>query len=197
MLRTSPASWTRAAFGVLVLASAGALTLASVSEPPEAPQEKEAPAPPRTDAGVWDGTWVYVSRDSRLALWLRTTAGKPELRLQYQSLAQAEAFETDWNGVATYYLAGQPASFQIEITRRDANTIEGKWNWDLDFEDSGRYEDGAFTLYRAGDGRQLVLRFDKLERRIRRNADVTRYTIKTAWTFTKASKRLVLWDEVY
>jgi hypothetical protein len=153
--------------------------------------------PVRTDAGVWDGTWYFVSRDNRMVMWLRTTDGKPELKLQYQSLASAEAFETDWTGRASYYLAGEPATFDCTLTQRDANTLQGTWNWKLEFEDSSRTENGTFTIYRAGDGRQLVMRFDELERQLRRHNEIRRYPMKTSWTFTKASKRLLLWDEVY
>jgi hypothetical protein len=153
--------------------------------------------PERTDAGVWDGTWSFVSRDNRMVLWLRTQNGKPELKLQYQSLANAEAFETDWTGRSSYYLAGEPATFECVLTQRDANTLQGNWNWKLEFEDSGRVEVGTFTIYRAGDGRQLVMRFDKLERQLRRRDEVKRYQMNTSWTFTKASKRILLWDEVY
>lgn len=157
----------------------------------------EVRVPERTDAGLWDGTWMYTSRDNRIVLWFRTEGGKPQVKLQYQSLASAEAFETDWSGKAVYYLSGEPATFDIALTRRDANTVRGTWNWKVEFTDSGRTEKGAFTLYRAGDGRQLVFKFDNLERIVRRRDQVKHYPMDTSWTFTKASKRLVLWDEVF
>jgi len=182
----------------LAALSAAALAPSSHAQGMDRDFGKEAVLiPERTDAGVWDGTWFFVSRDSRMVIWLRTVGGKPELKLQYQSLANAEVFETDWSGRSSYYLAGEPATFECLPTSRDANTIQGTWNWKLEFEDSARVEVGTFTMFRAGDGRQLVMRFDKLERQVRRNNDVKKYDLKTSWTFTKASKRILLWDEVY
>jgi hypothetical protein len=151
----------------------------------------------RSDAGVWDGTWFYSSRDARIMVWMRTQDGKPELKLQYQSLASAESFETDWTGKASYYLAGEPASFDCHLTEGDANTIRGTWDWRVEFDDSGRSEVGTFTIYRAGDGRQLLMRFDTLERKVRRRDEIQKHSLATAWTFMKASKRIVLWDEVF
>ncbi len=154
-------------------------------------------APERTDAGVWDGTWYYVYRDGRFGIWIRRGKdGKPELKLQYQSLSAPEAFETDWSGKATYYLSGQPATFEIQLDQRDEKTMHGRWKWEVQFEDSGRTESGTFTLYRAGDGRQMVMKFDPLERVIRRRDQVKRYNVASTWTFLKGSKRLALWDEL-
>lgn len=157
----------------------------------------EVMIPQRTDAGVWDGTWMFVSRDNRMALWVRTEGGKPQVKLQYQSLASAEAFVTDWSGKAVYYLAGEPASFDLGITHRDANMIRATWTWKVEFTDSGRTEMGTVTMFRAGDGRQLVFHFDKLERIVRRRDQVKHYPMETSWTFTKVSKRIVQWDEVF
>lgn len=159
--------------------------------------KEDVAIPQRTDAGTWDGTWFFVSRDFRMVLWVRTVGGKPEVKLQYQSLSNAEVFETDWSGRSSYYLAGEPATLECLLTSRDANTMQGTWSWKLEFEDSARIENGNFTMYRAGDGRQLVMRFDKLERQVRRRDEMKKYDMRTSWTFTKASKRLVLWDEVY
>ncbi len=157
----------------------------------------EPAVPVRTDAGVWDGTWYYVHRDGWMAMWIRRAKdAKPEVKLQYLSLIAPEAFETDWNGKATYYLVGQPATFEIALDERTDTTIRGTWKWDVQFEDSGRTETGTFTLYRASDGRQMVLKFDRWERIIRRRDEVKRYSRPPAWTFVKASKRLVLWEEI-
>jgi hypothetical protein len=53
------------------------------------------------------------------------------VRLQYQSLAGPEAFETDWAGKASYYMAGKPASFSLTLGSADADVIAGKWDWEL------------------------------------------------------------------
>jgi hypothetical protein len=190
--------------GLLALAGVF-LTTVSFAGPPPRRIKGDLPiagrvgtaVPERTDAGVWEGTWYYVYRDGWMALWIRPGGdGKPEVKLRYQSLATSEAFETDWNGRATYYLAGQPATFELSLDERTDTTIRGRWRWDVQFEDSGRTETGRFQMYRAADGRQLVLRFDEWELVIRRRDQIKRYSRPPAWTFVKASKRLVLWDEI-
>src|SRR5262249_42392592 len=80
-----------------------------------------------TTSGSFDGTWMYVNRDSRYAMWIRTRNGKPQVKLQYQSLANPEAFETDWDGKATYYLAGTPVTFELKLGKADANQIVATW----------------------------------------------------------------------
>lgn len=150
----------------------------------------------RTDAGVWDGTWIYVYRDGRMALWLRTREGKPELKIQFQSTATPEAFETDWNGRADYVLAGEPAVFEMAVTEGDENTLKGTWTWKVEFRTSGRSETGRFTLYRAGDGRHMVLRFDEYEKTIRKGERGSTFKGTPAWGFRKVSKRLALWEEL-
>lgn len=191
-------------FTVAVLALA-ALT-AWASDPPGNIRELPRPdaqfgrsgvlLPDSTAAGVWDGTWMYLSRDSQMAFWMRTQNGVPQMKLQYQSLAAPEAFETDWDGKAVYYIAGQPATYEIKLSKREKDALEGTWSWDVQFPDSGRAENGQFAMYRAGDGRSLVVRFDAFERTVRRGDQVTRYDVAPVWTFRKASKRLVLWDEL-
>lgn len=190
--------------GALLILSALPFAGAS-AQPPRVRLPRDLPlhravepgVPARTDAGVWEGTWYYVYRDGWMAIWIRRGKdAKPEVKLRYLSLVSPEAFETDWNGKATYYLVGQPATFEIALDERTDTTIRGTWTWDVQFEDSGRTETGAFTLYRASDGRQMVLKFDRWERIIRRRDEVKRYSRPPAWTFVKASKRLVLWDEI-
>lgn len=150
-----------------------------------------------TEMGDWNGTWFYQNRDFRMALWLRTDgSGKPELRFQYQSIASPEAFETDWTGSSRYFLAGQPVTFAIKITDGDADAFKGSWTWDVEFEDSSRTEAGHFIVRRVSTGRSLVVFFEDFERTLRRRDSVTKTTTPPAWAFAKASKRLILWDEI-
>lgn len=149
-----------------------------------------------TTKGTWDGTWFYVNRDMRAALWFRTVGGKLQGRMQYQSTAAPEAFETDWTGTATYYVAGKPATFKLTFDRVSRDKIEGRWDWDVQFEDSGRTEKGTFTLERVGEGRDLGFVFSKFRRELRRGAEIKAYELPLAWAFTKGSKRIVLWDEL-
>lgn len=179
-----------------VLVAAGASALLAQQPGVSRGRRVASGAAERTDAGVWDGTWIYVYRDGRMGLWLRTREGKPELRVQFQSTTSPEAFETDWNGRADYVLAGQPAVFEIALTEADENTLEGNWTWEVEFRNSGRSEKGRFTMYRARDGRHMVLRFDEYEKSIRKGERASTFTGTPAWGFRKVSKRLALWEEL-
>ncbi len=150
-----------------------------------------------TTAGDWYGTWMYVWRDGRMALWFRAGKdGKPEVRLQFQSTANPETFETDWSGKSTYYLSGQAATFEFRLTKRDKDGLAGRWDWNVDFADSGRSEKGDVRIYRVGDGRMLAFEFqDGYARTLRRGDRVTKQEIAPVFNFVKASRRIVLWDE--
>jgi hypothetical protein len=154
--------------------------------------------PPASDAGKWDGTWVYSSRDCRIGLWIRTVDGKPQMKLEYRSSQRPEVFETDWDTKASYYMAGEPARFAIEWSRRDTDRFEGKWVWEARLEDVSRRETSELSVYRTGDGRSLVFKFDNWERAFRRGDDVQSMKAPIQiWGFTKVSKRVdVLWDEL-
>ncbi len=153
---------------------------------------------PRTDSGNWYGTWIYKSRDQRILLWLRETeSGKPEYRMQYQSLGTPEAFITDWTGRSEYAIAGTDAVFHLAAVKRNADSITGTLEWDLQFEDSGRRRSGEFEMFRGGDGRQLVMHFHKQALVVRRAGKEAVDEAPSAWTFIKYSKRLVLWEEVF
>jgi len=162
------------------------------------PGPQQYKATPRTDAGQWSGTWVYKSRNQRIVLWLRDNeSGKPEYRLQYQSLSSPETFVTDWNGRAEYAVTGTDALFDLAAAERDANTIRGTLKWDLQFKKSGRLKTGTFEMYRGGNGRHLVLNFPKQSLTLRRGKKVATEESGSAWTFIKYSRRLVLWEEVF
>ncbi len=155
--------------------------------------------PEDTGAGVWDGTYAFVCRDFRIALWIRMRDDKPEMKLRYHSLQAAESFETDWDGRATYYLAGAPATFEIAYKSRNARRIEGSWHWVAQATGSERIDDTVFSVFRSGWGRSAVFKFDKMERQVRRGNGVKIYPTAPPpiWTFRKVSKRVdVLWEEI-
>jgi hypothetical protein len=188
--------------GLLALTLAGllgrALSGETVEQPALDPSGRAAVVvPDRTDQGSWDGTWVYANRDAKYALWLRTSPeGRPEARLQYQSLSSPETFETGWDGKASYALSGQPVTFALTFDQADAFVLTGSWNWDAQFPDSARQEIGTFEAFRAGDGRSLVLRFKSYKRVVRRKDNVRTTEALPVWTFRKVSKREALWDEL-
>lgn len=154
--------------------------------------------PEETGAGVWDGAYAYACRDFKVALWIRTRDGVPELKLRYSSLQLPEEFETDWSGKATYYMGGSPGTFELAYRSRDAKRIEGGWHWAIQSAEEGRVEDASFTAYRTGIGRSVVFKFDKFEKELRKK-DVVRKIPSNpppVWTFRKVSKRTdVLWEE--
>jgi len=153
--------------------------------------------PPRDDAGSWDGTWWYVSRDSKIALWIRAENGTPQVKLRFLSMNAPEGFETDWTGAADYITKIGPGKFRLTLSERDLNTIHGRWDWSLEATDSARIESGTFAIHRTNRGRQLALVFEELIRTMHRKGrpdDV--FTSSPALTFFLASKRHVLWDEL-
>ena len=42
--------------------------------------------PERTDAGEWYGTWYYVQRDFKMAMWIRMEDGSPQVMVPRQRL---------------------------------------------------------------------------------------------------------------
>lgn len=149
-----------------------------------------------SDRGTWDGTWVYVNRDSRVVMWIKTENDVPQVKLRYSSTASPEGFETDWEGNAEYTMRNFPARFSLNFTQRDANRIKGRWEWRLGTERQARIEEADYTLFRTGDGRFMTLDFENFKRVVRSGDEEQVYTAYPAWTFAKASKRLVLWDEL-
>ncbi|HEX4823277.1 MAG TPA: hypothetical protein VFV19_03095 [Candidatus Polarisedimenticolaceae bacterium] len=149
-----------------------------------------------TNVGTFDGTWMYVNRDSHFALWIRTKNGKRQAKLQYQSLAGPEAFETDWDGKATYYMAGHPVTFELKLASADANKLSGAWNWDLEIGDSARKEKADIVVYRTVYGRTLQMDFNNYEKTIRKNGVDQTAKVPTSWAWIKVSKRELLWAEL-
>ena len=149
-----------------------------------------------TDDGVWGGTWFYVNRDIRMALWIRPGEDHPKVKVQFLRSGLHERFTTDWDGHVEFKAEGAPGIFTLGVTDGDDNRISATWDWDLQFADSGRTEKGTVQIYRTGDGRLMVFMFEDVERKIRRGQRFQEYPLNQVWTFRKASKREVLWDEL-
>ena len=149
-----------------------------------------------TTAGSFDGTWMYVNRDMRMALWVRTKDGVPQVRLQFQSLANPEAFETDWDGKAVYYLAGTPVNFELKLGAANADQILGAWSWTLKLEGTGRAETADVVLYRTEYGRTLQMDFQNYQKVITKGGKDQTIRMPVVWIWTKLSKRELLWDEL-
>jgi len=149
-----------------------------------------------TTAGSFDGTWMYVNRDLRFALWIRTKEGVPQVRLQYQSLANPEAFETNWDGKALYYMAGSPVTFEFTLGPSTADRIVGKWAWDATIGNSARRETADIVLYRTVFGRTVLMDFQNYEKRITDGGRNKIMKAPVVWNWVKISNRELLWDEL-
>jgi hypothetical protein len=152
-------------------------------------------APERTDAGDWAGTWFYVNKRRKMALWMRIEEGTPEFKLRVQEKGQNVT--TDWEGQSSYDDGGRSGEFSTTVDQRDENTISGSWVWTLGKPEHGWKTTADFTMYRTGHGRQLVMRIEKWHREYwgsRSPADMdTKFQV---WTFQKASRRQALWGEL-
>ena len=148
-----------------------------------------------TSAGSFDGTWMYVNRDMQFGMWIRTKNGVPQVKLQYQSLSSTEAFETDWDGKAAYYLAGAPVTFELKLGACTADRIVGSWSWVLKAGMTGRSETADIVMYRTWEGRTLLMDYQNFERTITRGDKQRVFKTPTVWNWIKVSKRELLWDE--
>jgi hypothetical protein len=152
--------------------------------------------PDPTGAGSFDGTWIYVNRDARFVLWSRVKDGVRQMRVQFQSLASPEAFETDWDGKADYYMAGSQVTFNLKLGASTPDRIDGTWSWLLEFGPLGRRETADLVIYRTGYGRKLLMDFQNYQKTITRGGQDQVMKAPMAWTWIKVSKRELLWDEL-
>lgn len=186
---------------LVTLACAGALPLESAADrrlPSKSsyPGQQGVFVPVRSDEGVWDGTWYYNSIECKIVIWLRTRRGKVEARARYQGLNRPIGFESDWKGTSAYYNAEQPSLFELKFSRTTPTDLDGTWKWDTRLANSSRNEAGTFTMFRALDGRTLVVEFKEYELVMISRDKTARITQAPTWTFIKASKREALWDEL-
>ena len=153
--------------------------------------------PQATDRGNWTGTWIYINRDVRFALWMKEEGDKIVAKMQYLgAYLTPETFETDWSGQANYTVQEKPATFSFVLDDITDDRIEASWDWVLNMHGSGREEHGKLELYRAGDGRRLVMHFKDFDRVIERAGQRMIHDKPQAWTFTKISRRLARWEEL-
>jgi len=152
--------------------------------------------PDPTTAGSFDGTWMYVNRDTRYAMWIRTKNGVPQVKIQFQSLASPEAFETDWDGKAVYYLAGTPVTYELKLGKSSTDQLTGTWTWNLKVEGVVRQETADLVVHRTGNGRSLLMDFQNYQKIVTQRGKDNIFRYPVAWTWNKVSKRELLWDEL-
>ena len=148
-----------------------------------------------TNAGTFDGAWMYVNRDLQFGMWIRTRNGVPQVKLHYQSHTGTETFETDWNGKAAYYLSGSPVTFELKLDQSNADRITGTWSWVFNIGRSGRSEKANIVMYRTWDGRTLLMDFQNFERTVTLGGHDRVFKLPVVWNWIKISKRELLWDE--
>jgi len=149
-----------------------------------------------TTAGSFEGTWLYLNRDAHFALWSRMKNGVPQVKIQYQSTASPEAFETDWDGKALYYLAGNPVTFELKLGPSTADRIVGKWFWELKVGDAHRLETADVVLHRTHYGRTMLMDFQNFEKTITHQGKDKVAKLPVVWNWIKISKRELIWDEL-
>jgi len=182
-----------AALLLLVLASA---PVPAQTDPRMYPGNSAVEVPPATEAGSFAGTWIYASRDARVAIWITQVDGRWELRYRYFSTAFPEGFETDWHGHAEYFVREFPGVFDLTLNERSDDRLAGTWNWTLDLPGAARGEHASVELFRSGNGLTLILHFENFAYERREATRTRRAEAEQIWSFRKASNRLVLWDEL-
>ncbi len=145
----------------------------------------------RSDAGDWAGTWFYVSKRRKMALWMRIEEGIPKFKLRVND--KGNNLTTDWDGQASYEARGKRGEFSMTVDQRDDRTISGSWVWTLGKPDHGWKTTADFTMYRTGHGRQLVMRVENWHRE---HAGRAQHLALQIWTFHKASRRQAVWGEL-
>jgi hypothetical protein len=153
--------------------------------------------PDPTEKGDWVGTWYFVSRDRKMALWIQGPEENPKVKFAFESTTGIpESFTTDWEGLAVYSSTGLPGKFALSLAERDRNHIAGSWDWWLGDENRGRHQTADFNLYRTTDGRTLVMLVtDSTIRRFTTRVESTTLD-KQVWTFRKATRREARWAEL-
>ncbi len=152
--------------------------------------------PDPTTSGSFDGTWMYVNRDTRYAMWIRTKDGAQQVKIQFQSLASPEAFETDWDGKAVYYLAGTPVTYELKLGKSSGDQLTGTWTWNLSIDGTRRQETADLVVHRTGNGRSLLMDFQNYQKIVTQRGQDKTFRYPVAWTWTKVSRRELLWDEL-
>jgi len=152
---------------------------------------------PATEDGNWDGTWLYVSRDLKLVIWMRTDEqGAPQMRWQYQAMANAEMFLTDWDGKVEYNWRNAKGQVDLRTSKRTADRIEGAFAWELDAGRAYRTVTGEYEIFRITDGRFFMLHFPNWKRVVVEGDETKTVEAVQVWTFKKISKRLIRWEEI-
>jgi len=151
--------------------------------------------PSYSERGYWFGSWWYINRDYHVALWVRPGDNGPEMKMQLFRLGGKESFTTDWSGDSDYIAQGGTGTFRLDLLSADDNLAQADWLWSLEFPGSARKEEGTIKIYRTGDGRYMVFLMIDGKVTLERGNQVHSVSLDQTWTFRKASRRQIGWDE--
>jgi hypothetical protein len=118
------------------------------------------------------------------------------VRVQYQSLASPEAFESDWDGKAIYYMASNPVTFELKLGECTPDKLTGTWSWLLTVGSAIRRETADLVIYRTQYGRSLLMDFQNFEKTITEGGRNKVMRAPVVWNWVKISNRELLWDEL-
>ncbi len=156
--------------------------------------KRHIPVP--TSEGTFMGTWFYVDRDMRFAIYFREEEGKIQAKLRWE-IYHSEMFETDWDGKCTYMYEGNEGNVHLDIANpENKDQLEGKWSWRLGSGTGERIEEGTFTIYRSEKGLKLAWIMPDWSQRFKSGEKEKKYKYEQMHILRKASNRLIQWDEI-
>jgi len=154
--------------------------------------------PEPTTRGSFEGSWYYVDPGYQIALFVwRDKAGALRTRYQLRSKQGAE-FRTDDGGFAKYVDRGQPAEVLFTGGLGDGDRIRGRHERTLQSPGGTYRESGDFEVYRAEEGKKLVLLYPEWKIELTDPDGRVTTTTKTDVNriFRKASDIVVEFDEI-
>jgi len=152
--------------------------------------------PEQTGEGTFLGTWFYVDRDQRFALFFKEEAGKIKAKIMWYVNSE-ESFETDWDGKCAYMFRGYEGNVSLQISNPgNKELLEGKWLWQYRFVSSERIESGTFKMYRFEKGFKLAWIMPDWARVVKAGDKEKGLKLDQMHILRKASNRIISWEEI-
>ncbi len=163
--------------------------------------------PPPTTRGSFQGTWYRREPGLKQALQIRRAPSDPqhwEVRI-YWVTDEGFLLDTKWQPHTEINYRGVPITFDVRVDPESSNDDALLVTWSRRQEDKRtRYsESGDVRIYRKGEGRSLVWIQDPLVQESVVKEPIAPYedgpqkkSLRRAWVLSKASKRLLQWDEL-
>jgi len=152
--------------------------------------------PAQSNDGKFSGTWFYVDRDQRFALFFKEEEGTIKIKLRWQ-MNVGESFETDWDGKCKYMFRGNEGNVNLALSNpENKNILEGTWLWQYGLDSGGRTEKATFKIYRSEKGFKLAWIMPDWERVVKQGEKTRKMKIEQMHILRKASDRIILWEEI-